>query len=223
MEPILARPHNWLLHRILQQEVTFVLPRLKGVCVDVGCGVKPYAALIRPRCTSYIGIDHPGTLHGDENIDIFANAMSLPLKNETADSAVALQVMEHIEEPLVLLKEIYRILKDGSYLVVTTPFMWGIHEQPRDFFRYTEYGLRYLLQKAGFEVESIRANTGFWITSGLRLNYYLSRFQRKWNKFIFIPIYALVQVLVYHLDRLDKVERETASYTSIARKAEKAT
>jgi hypothetical protein len=79
-------------------------------------------------------------------------------------------------------------------LVVTTPFMWGIHEQPRDFYRYTSYGLEYLVAKAGFVGVTVESVGGYWTTAALRFSYHLQRRAWKWRKPLVIPFQQAAQV-----------------------------
>lgn len=98
-------------------------------------------------------------------------ATELPFDSGSFDTVLMLQTLEHVEEPLVALSEAYRVLRPNGLLVVTTPFMWGIHEQPRDFYRYTPYALEYLAGKAGFEQIDVQPTGGYWLTAGLRFSY----------------------------------------------------
>jgi len=66
------------------------------------------------------------------------------------------QVFEHIFEPEAFLREIGRVLKNQGRLLLTVPFVWDEHEQPRDFGRYSSFGLRALLSRNGFEVLELR-------------------------------------------------------------------
>ena len=60
--------------------------------------------------------------------------------------------------------EIARTLAPGGLLLVAAPHEWEVHQAPHDYFRYTRYGLRYLLEKAGFEV--VRDASGGRLSSG---------------------------------------------------------
>jgi hypothetical protein len=54
------------------------------------------------------------------------------------------------------MREAYRVLKPGGYLVLTAPQTGPLHEEPNDFFRYTCHGLRFLVEQAGFHVIDIK-------------------------------------------------------------------
>ena len=62
--------------------------------------------------------------------------------------------------------------------IYTIPHIWHLHEEPRDFYRFTKHGIRYLFTKVGFEVEEITPLSGFWVTWGTMLAYYVDRLNR---------------------------------------------
>jgi SAM-dependent methyltransferase len=84
-------------------------------------------------------------------------------------------VLEHLEEPEAAIRECHRVLRPGGTAIYTVPFIWHLHEEPRDFFRYSKYGLRYLFEKVGFEIVELRALSGFWVTFGQLFVYNLYR------------------------------------------------
>jgi SAM-dependent methyltransferase len=126
--------------------------------------------------------------------------------------------MEHLKEPSLFLSECYRILKTGGWLFITLPFMWQVHEAPYDFFRYTRFGLGYLLEKNGFVDIEIQESTGFWQMWVLKFNYHTVRFARGSLKYFWIPIWWIGQVISPILDRYDKHPQETAGYIILTRK-----
>ncbi|MGC2814152.1 MAG: methyltransferase domain-containing protein [Candidatus Acidiferrum sp.] len=81
-----------------------------------------------------------------------------PLAAEQFDLVIAEQVFEHILRPDLAAKNIHAMLRPGGYFVVNTPFLVKIHEFPVDMYRWTEPGLRQLLEVAGFNV----LGTGSW-------------------------------------------------------------
>jgi ubiquinone/menaquinone biosynthesis C-methylase UbiE len=70
------------------------------------------------------------------------------------DAVLSTQVLEHVADPLSVLAEFFRVLKPDGRLWLTAPFVWYLHEEPYDYYRFTSHGLRFLLERAGFiEIE----------------------------------------------------------------------
>ncbi len=121
---------------------------------------------------AHIGVDR------HDLADVLADAHDVPLDDEYADTVLMNEVLEHLERPADSIREAYRLLKPGGYLILDTPFIWPIHEAPRDFFRFTPFGLRYLLESAGFEVVELIPLTGAWVTLSLLASYALEDYKR---------------------------------------------
>ena len=206
LKSVLSEPHNWLLHHIYLNSIIRNKSFIKGKVLDIGCGKKPYAEYFYPQCEYYIGLDYSKTIHGLDKVDVVGDSLLLPFKNLSFDNVLSFQVMEHVSEPQIFLSEAFRILKPGGYFFLKTPFMWGEHETPYDFFRYTRYGLHYLAEKIGFHVIEIQPDSKFWTMSILRFNYYLLRFARGRFKlvikFFMLPIFIIDQCLAYFMDKI---------------------
>jgi hypothetical protein len=63
-----------------------------------------------------------------------------------------------------------RVLKPGGKMIYTGPLFYEENEQPYDFYRYTQFGLRYLLSSTGFSVERVDWLEGYFGTVGYQLN-----------------------------------------------------
>ena len=107
------------------------------------------------NCTGYEDWDYS---HLDYNCDI----TSIPVDDSRFDVVLLTEVLEHLPEPLLALKELNRILRKGGCLYLTAPQGWEEHIPPHDYYRYTQYGLRYLLEKAGFRIEQIEKRGGYF-------------------------------------------------------------
>ena len=79
------------------------------------------------------------------------------------------QTMEHFREPAKALSELFRVLAPGGRMICTAPLFYEEHEQPFDFFRYTQFAHRYLFTQAGFNVERVEWLEGFFGTCGYML------------------------------------------------------
>jgi SAM-dependent methyltransferase len=122
-----------------------------GRVLDVGCGTRPYESLVAAR--EYVGLE----LDTPENrrtkkADVYYDGHKLPFEDSSFDAVICNQVLEHVFEPDAFLREIARVLKAGGRLLLTVPFVWDEHEQPRDFGRYSSFGLAALLGRNGFRV-----------------------------------------------------------------------
>lgn len=141
---------------------------LHGKLLDVGCGKKPYAELI--QVDAYVGLDVPTSMHGVQQVDVFGTALGLPFKDEVFDSVLCTEVLEHLPEPVVALQEMRRVTRPGGVLLLTVPLSEQLHEEPFDFYRFTRYGLIYLLEKTGWRVQRIYERGGVWLELGYRLS-----------------------------------------------------
>jgi len=70
-------------------------------------------------------------------------------------------VLAHISRPWSLADEIARVLRPGGVLILGTPFLYWLNEQPYDYYRYTEFGLRRLCQDSGLSVVELEAFGGY--------------------------------------------------------------
>lgn len=211
---------NLLIYYIFEKEFKKRRHYLHGKLVDIGCATKPYQKLLSSCVDQHVGIDHKDTLHDKSHIDFFGSAYNIPLENEYFDSALCTAVLEHLEEPEKALRECLRVLKEGGVAIYTVPFIWHIHEAPRDFFRFSKYGIEYLFTKTGFEILEIKALSGFWVTFCQLFVYYLYRFNRgvlRWLRIIDV-LGLFIQSMAFLLNYLDKTEQWTWMYLVIARK-----
>ena len=68
------------------------------------------------------------------------------------ETVLCSEVSEHQLRPAAALRETNRVPKPGGGVVLSVPFFARLHEEPYDFYRYTEHGLTYLLGKGNFDV-----------------------------------------------------------------------
>jgi len=212
---------NWLIYHIHDRALLDAAKQYyKGRLIDIGCGIKPYKQLLAPYVSEHVGVEHVDTLHSTSCVDLFGSAYKIPAEDASFDSALCTSVLEHLEEPEQALRECYRVLKPEGIAIYSVPFIWHLHEEPRDYYRFSKYGLDYLFRKAGFELVEIKALSGFWVTFGQLLVYNLYRLNRgplRWLRII--DAFGLgLQGLAYLLDRLDRTEQWTWMYMVVAKK-----
>ena len=195
----------------------------KGKLLDIGCGNKRHKKYLVGKIDEYVGLDHEDTIHNLNGVDIIGTAYETNLRNDSFDYVLCNAVLEHLEEPQSAINECHRILKKDGICIYTVPLFWHLHEEPRDFFRYTNHGLTHLF-KEQFEIIELYPGSGFWITASTMFCYYIDRFNFKIIRVTFIIsiIQILIQILAFLLSKIKyksiKGEEWTIMYTIVARK-----
>jgi SAM-dependent methyltransferase len=77
---------------------------------------------------------------------IVGDLCACPFRTDAFDAVVMGEVLEHVHTPQLAIANVHRLLKAGGSLILTTPFLFPIHDRPRDYYRYTRYGLEFLLR-----------------------------------------------------------------------------
>jgi SAM-dependent methyltransferase len=135
------------------------------------------------------------------NPDILTSGYSLPFKNNTSDTMVATEVMEHLEKPQSFVDEIYRVSKPAGTFFLTTRFIHGIHGG--DYFRYTKLCLEILFSR--FRIVNVEEQGS--ILSALS-QLVASSFESP----LLYNILSLVYPLIEKIDR-DEPKRITLGYS----------
>ena len=107
----------------------------------------------------------------------------------TYDLVLCSQVLEHIPEPVIVLKEIRRVLKPDGQAWLSAPLFYEEHETPYDFHRYTQFAWRRMAAEAGFTVESLEWLEGYYGTISYQLmmaSYSLSMIWLPLKAFLFV-------------------------------------
>lgn len=133
----------------------------KGHLLDLGCGKAPLYAAYRPFVEHVTCVDWANSAHKNEFLDHEVDLTKpLPFADESFDTILLSDVLEHIPVPLDLCHEIARILRPGGTLIMNVPFFYRVHEAPHDYYRYTEFALRRFMDQAKLEVVQLDATGG---------------------------------------------------------------
>ena len=196
----------------------------KGKILDVGCGNKPYESLFTSSKESYTGCD---VVQSSENkVDVICKATELAYDADQFDTLFSTQVMEHVDNSDLMMKECNRVLKPGGVFIISVPLCWELHEEPYDFFRFTKYGLKELCDRNNFEVLEIISNGGKWAAiTQMNINMIYSTFKKKnlivkGLKFLFINLHftALINRLAIRIDKKYFDPLLTLNYVMVAKK-----
>jgi SAM-dependent methyltransferase len=208
---------NWLVLRLHRKYLQDAVQRYgQGPLLDLGCGRQEHRDLAPQG--GYVGLELDRGRYASNPPQVWGSGLYLPFRTGAFATVLCAQVLEHVPEPRQLMGEVGRVLARGGHLILTAPHIWGIHEEPHDYFRFTGFGLAHLARRAGMEPVEVRPLAGYWVTAGARFCYYMQHFERGPLALLVRPLYALVQLGAWVLDRLHRVEGDAWNFLLIARK-----
>ena len=185
--------------------------------LDAGAGECQYASHFRAQYYTAVDLGIGDAAWNYRALDAVADLTTLPFPDATFDACVNVVTLEHVREPAAALAEMARTLKPRGRLLLIVPQEWEVHQAPHDYFRYTRYGVEYLLDRAGFTAVEIRPVGGWFRLTSRRLLNGLQFFPGPLivvGAFFFAPL-ALVLPL---FDLLDRDRNFTMGYICTARR-----
>lgn len=133
----------------------------KGRLLDLGCGSVPYYGAYRDWVSEVTCVDWANTLHGNKYLDKEADLTKpLDFPDNSFDTVILSDVLEHIPIPLDLCREISRILSPRGKFIMNVPFFYWLHETPHDYHRYTEYALQRFMDESGLIILELKTFGG---------------------------------------------------------------
>lgn len=104
-----------------------------------------------PTTSDYTGLD----IVAGENVDCVgdAHALSRILPSNHFDAVFSVSVWEHLCMPWLVSLELNKIMKVGALVMINTHQSWPSHEEPWDYFRFSDYSWDALFNgDTGFEI-----------------------------------------------------------------------
>lgn len=159
-------PMRFALRCLFDLQLATIVRRLRpamanlkaGRILDVGAGESPWCSWL-PAGAKYVGLDLAtanefgmSDRHGEL---VLYDGTTMPLEANSYDSALCIEVIEHVEDPAFLLNELHRVLKPEAPLLLSVPWSARLHHLPFDFHRFSPVQLQKILEGAGFEVVAI--------------------------------------------------------------------
>jgi SAM-dependent methyltransferase len=132
-----------------------------GRLLDLGCGKVPLYGVYKDMVTDIVCVDWDNSPHGSEFLDEACDlSQELPFENDSFDTVILSDVLEHLPDPYLLLREVARILRNNGKLLVSVPFMYNLHECPYDYYRYTEHAVKFLTERSNLTLIESRVLGG---------------------------------------------------------------
>jgi SAM-dependent methyltransferase len=140
-----------------------------SIVLDAGAGnafYRDHFGHTQYETADFMRVDKPYA----PDITYVCDLASIPVENDRFDLVVLTQVLEHLPEPVAVLREMRRVLRPGRCIWASCPLFYEEHEQPYDFYRYTQFALRRMFADAGFEDPEIEWLEGYLGTVGYELD-----------------------------------------------------
>lgn len=169
--------------------------------LDVGAGSCPYREHFSHcvyKTQDFALLDGEQLRDGEYGrIDYCSEITAIPVANGSFDVIVCTEVLEHVPEPILAVREFGRILRANGVLILSAPLGSGIHQAPFHYYGgYTPFWYDKFLKDAGFRDVVVVANGGFFKMFGWQC----IRFLRLLSKSIGeMPWYLKVPIALFGL------------------------
>lgn len=214
------RGEFFIIKKKVRNLLKFFLRNKDDKILDLGCGENPdYHKSIEGHI---ICID----INKTKITNVASDADNLPFKASSFDKIISINSFYYFKNPFNVVKDLHKILKKNGKLILAAPFFYPIHDVPEDRYRFTEYGLKTLLEE-DFKVEKITIIGGVFNLPAIILHSLIKGFPLLFPKgtrnfaqiaaYALYPFYIIAQ-LISILDVFDKTRRFPTYYFVVASK-----
>ncbi len=204
----------------IKKNVGYVFTNDKDKILDLGCGNRPYYH--KSIKGNIICFDKSKT----KITDVVGDADKLPFKTNLFDKIISINSFYYFKNPFSVVKDLHRILKKDGKLVLVVPFFYPLHDAPFDKYRFTEHGLRLLLEEE-FKIEKIKTIGGIFNVPAIIFHALIKGVPLMFTKplrnfiqiimYIFYPFYIIAQLFSI-FDIFDRTGRFATYYFVVASK-----
>ena len=162
--------------------------------------------------TYLYSIDIDPSRKPDQIIDLMDPNFCQNYRGEKVNLVCMFEVLEHIKNPSSAIKNIYNLIDKDSVVLVSTPFIFNIHDAPNDFYRFTKYGLKEIFKE--FSKVEIKEKNG-WLESIFVLIMRIKKSRSFLNKILgnsFLLLYFFLYPLILIIQSIFKTNSLTTGY-----------
>ena len=163
--------------------------------------------------SSYLySIDIDPSRKPDQIIDLTDPNFCQNYLGEKVNLVCIFEVLEHTKNPSLAIKNIYNLIDKDSVVLLSTPFIFNIHDAPNDFFRFTRYGLKEIFKE--FSKVEIKEKNG-WLESIFVLIMRIKKSRSILNKILgnsFLLLYFFLYPLILIIQSIFKTNSLTTGY-----------
>ena len=103
---------------------------------------------------------------------VLGDGCHMDFQDNSFDTVLNIQVLEHVMEPLAMIDEMARVLRNGGRLICLIPQTSTLHMVPNHYYNFTRFWAKESLQRAGLRVVEIKPLGGFWSSMASHLVYF---------------------------------------------------
>lgn len=188
--------------------------------LDIGCGYGPfYHKIIKGQITCF-------DIKKSDKTHVIGDADFLPFKKDSFDKVIIVNALYYFKNPFNVVENVSRILKQHGKFILILPFFYPIHDAPIDKYRFSEYGIKSMLEK-NFRIEKLHAIGGIFTLPSVISHSIIKGFPLLFPKaiqklvqifaYVLFPIYVVLQFFSI-FDFLDKTRRMPTYYFIVASK-----
>ena len=199
------------LNNFIKQDITEFKKRKDPKILFVGSGgeLNQYVK----NFSSYLySIDIDPSRKPDQIIDLTDPNFCQNYLGEKVNLVCIFEVLEHTKNPSLAIKNIYNLIDKDSVVLLSTPFIFNIHDAPNDFFRFTRYGLKEIFKE--FSKVEIKEKNG-WLESIFVLIMRIKKSRSILNKILgnsFLLLYFFLYPLILIIQSIFKTNSLTTGY-----------
>ncbi len=163
--------------------------------------------------SSYLySIDIDPARKPDQIIDLTDPNFCQNYLGEKVNLVCIFEVLEHTKDPSLAIKNIYNLIEKESVVLLSTPFIFNIHDEPNDFYRFTKYGLKEIFKE--FSEVEIKEKNG-WLESIFVIIMRIKKSKSFLNKILgnsFMLLYYFLYPLILIIQKVFKSKSLTTGY-----------
>ena len=172
----------------LTKEMLSYIPRAKNdnsYVLDLGCGTGLHRGVCERAGYKYIGMDY-----ASHQASFLGDGHALPFADQSIDFVISIAVLEHVQYPWIMAREVRRVLKPGGRFIATVSFLEPFHEV--SYYHVTHAGLLNNLRIAGWEdIKAIAPQRNWEGFEALSIMHYFSSLPLRLIKAFIYPYYLL--------------------------------